>query len=458
MENLVFLLVHNLLLLISFFNLNYLSVVSFYNFLFIYLLLLFNNSSFSSLVFNSLYFSLGSLNYLFVLLVVLVFFLLYVLEYLNLSYSLFYVISLLSFFVSLFYTCNSLLYVFICFEFSFFLLYLVVVVWGYNPERIEAVSYFLIYSFCGSLPIFFAVSFMIVMSDSSLFVGSLFGVLEYSLCYSSLGLEWLFVFYFLVIVLGFFFKFPIWGLHSWLPKAHVEAPVLGSVLLAALMVKLGVYGIIRYFSSLFGFSFVSFVFPFLFVYLSFSVFMSNFSTTRQFDNKSFIAYSSIVHMTMISLTFWSGSLLSLFSALILSFSHGLISLGLFVSSGYMYSLTHSRSFYLNRGYLYIYSLFIFLLSVLLVFNCSFPLSLGFFSEVIFIYLCSNVSFFSYTFMVLNVILCGFYCVLFYLFVSLGFGSYTVSFSLISDFSVYFSLFIVSLVCVLMMLALSFLIF
>jgi len=397
---------------------------------------------------------LTDLGYYFVVLLLCLFLLLFALG--CFSFHLVFLLVLVCFVFIQFFVSVSLLYMLLYFEFSFVIIYLLVVFWGFNPERLESLSYFLVYSVCGSFPLFAFVTVLVYYIGSSFSFDCIFQLFLCSSLFYPFDYSWFFSLYAFVVVFGFFFKFPVWGLHSWLPKAHVEAPYYGSVLLAGLMVKLGLYGIFYFYSYflLFDLS-LSFVCC-LFVYMCFSLLFSKLSTVRQYDLKSYIAYSSIVHMGLVSLSFWSGSVLSVFGSLFLAVSHGFVSSLLFVGVSFFYSSSGTRILYLNRGYLYLYSLFVFFWFICLISNSSIPFSLGFFSELMLFYSSVQFSLVSSFFCCFNLFFCGLYCLYLYLITShgcifsgLGFGylnSFLVCFvfALLLLFNSFFCLFLMVL--------------
>nr|BAL41002.1 NADH dehydrogenase subunit 4 [Dugesia ryukyuensis] len=406
-----------LLVLSSFFLFDYFYLLFLFVFCFLYVAGFFNCSYLVSYVYKFSSVCLTDYGYYFVLLVLLLFISLFVFG--HFSFFLFLLLVLILFvFLQFFFSVNTL-YMLLYFEFSFVVIYLLIVFWGYNPKRLESLSYFLIYSVCGSFPIFGVVSVFVYYVGSSFCFDCCSQLLLFtSFCLPSTYSLFCF-FYSLVIVLGFFFKFPVWGFHSWLPKAHVEAPYYGSVLLAGLMVKLGLYGVLYFYSYFLYFSFSFSLLCWLVSYLGFSFIFSNLSTVRQYDLKSYIAYSSIVHMGLVSISFWSGSVVSTLGSVILSISHGLISSLLFIGSNFFYLCSGTRSLYINRGYLYFYSLFIFFWFLVLVFNSSVPFSFGFFSELSLFYSIVNFLFSNSFFICFNLFFCGFYCIYLYMITSHG---------------------------------------
>nr|YP_010956454.1 NADH dehydrogenase subunit 4 [Aulopus filamentosus]WMY89547.1 NADH dehydrogenase subunit 4 [Aulopus filamentosus] len=212
--------------------------------------------------------------------------------------------------------------------------------WGNQTERLNAGTYFLFYTLAGSLPLL--VALLLLQNDTGTL--SMF-TLQYAkpLPLSMMGdkLWWA------ACLLAFLVKMPLYGVHLWLPKAHVEAPIAGSMVLAAVLLKLGGYGMIRMMLMLEPLS-KELVYPFIILAL-WGIVMTGSICLRQTDLKSLIAYSSVSHMGLVAggiliQTPWGFS-----GALILMIAHGLASSALFCLANTNYERTHSRTMLLARG-------------------------------------------------------------------------------------------------------------
>lgn len=158
--------------------------------------------------------------------------------------------------------------------------------------------------------------------------------------------------------LVFIVKLPLFGFHLWLPKAHVEAPLIGSMLLAGVLLKLGGYGIFRFFRYLHVFSFSCVYFLSYVAFLSLvGAFYVSFLCSRQMDLKMVIAYSSVVHISVMVLGLFSFSWLGVQCSFLMMVSHGLISPLLFFLIAYLYEFKHSRRIMILKGLLLVNPLF-----------------------------------------------------------------------------------------------------
>ncbi|YP_008854807.1 NADH dehydrogenase subunit 4 (mitochondrion) [Cherax quadricarinatus] len=229
---------------------------------------------------------------------------------------------------------------YISFESSLVPMLVLILGWGYQPERIQAGIYMLFYTLFASLPLL-ASLLSLYKSEGSLNMGLLLsGVIGYQ----STSLLWYFC-----SVLAFMVKLPLFMFHLWLPKAHVEAPVAGSMVLAGVLLKLGGYGLIRILGV---FSEVNKMFCWVWVSLGIlgGVIIS-LMCLRQVDMKSLIAYSSVAHMGLVlsGLVVMGGWGLN--GAVVVMVGHGLCSSGLFCLANMVYERLGSRSLMISKGLL-----------------------------------------------------------------------------------------------------------
>nr|YP_010620949.1 NADH dehydrogenase subunit 4 [Catara rugosicollis]WAX39293.1 NADH dehydrogenase subunit 4 [Catara rugosicollis] len=206
--------------------------------------------------------------------------------------------------------------------------------WGYQPERLQAGIYLLFYTLLASLPLLVGM----------FYIYNCLGMLYIPLLVDSFYVNNLFYF---CMILAFLVKMPMFLVHLWLPKAHVEAPVSGSMILAGVLLKLGGYGLLRVFTLL-----TSFFSLFNYILISISLVggvIVSLICMRQTDLKSLIAYSSVAHMGMVigglmTLSYWGFC-----GSYTLMIAHGLCSSGLFCLANISYERLNSRSLLINKG-------------------------------------------------------------------------------------------------------------
>nr|YP_009740844.1 NADH dehydrogenase subunit 4 [Atractomorpha psittacina]QID03858.1 NADH dehydrogenase subunit 4 [Atractomorpha psittacina] len=228
----------------------------------------------------------------------------------------------------------SLFMFYVFFESSLLPTLLLILGWGYQPERLQAGIYLIFYTVVCSLPLF------LVLFKINSFLGSMFFPLL-------IDFGSFYLLFYIFIILAFLVKMPMFMVHLWLPKAHVEAPISGSMILAGVLLKLGGYGIFRVLKVV-----LFLTVNFNYYLISFSLFgglVVSFICFRQVDLKSLIAYSSVSHMSLViagllSLNYWG-----CFGSLLLMLGHGLCSSGLFCLSNIIYERLGSRSILINKG-------------------------------------------------------------------------------------------------------------
>nr|QHI42842.1 NADH dehydrogenase subunit 4 [Entelurus aequoreus] len=242
-------------------------------------------------------------------------------------------------FLILAFSATELIMFYVMFEATLIPTILIITRWGNQAERLNAGTYFLFYTLAGSMPLLVALLMLQNNAGSlSMFIMHHSLLLEMS---TSTKLLWA------GCLVAFLVKMPLYGIHLWLPKAHVEAPIAGSMVLAAVLLKLGGYGMIRLLALLDPLT-KELAYPFIIMAL-WGVVMAGSICLRQTDLKSMIAYSSVSHMGLVAAAILIQTSWAFKGAMILMIAHGLTSSVLFCLANFYYERTHTRTLLLARG-------------------------------------------------------------------------------------------------------------
>jgi proton-translocating NADH-quinone oxidoreductase chain M len=269
------------------------------------------------------------------------------------------------------FSVTEIIYFYILFEAILIPMFMIIGIYGSRQEKISAAYHFFLYTLIGSLVMLTAILALLVIVGST----NIQIIKAYQFSPNLEILFWLSFFASLSV------KIPMFPFHLWLPKAHVEAPTAGSVLLAGILLKLGSYGFLRF--SLFLFPVGTEILrPFITLLAIIGVVYSSFTILRQIDLKRVVAYSSVAHMSFVILGCFSGTVISLNGAILLMLAHGFVSAGLFLAVGYLYDRYKSRNLLYYRGLVNIMPIYTITFFFLLLANLGFPPTLNFVSELL----------------------------------------------------------------------------
>nr|BAJ08082.1 NADH dehydrogenase subunit 4 [Calumma parsonii] len=237
-------------------------------------------------------------------------------------------------FLTLAFSSTNLILFFIMFEATLIPTMMIITRWGSQSERLTAGMYFMLYTLISSMPL------LIALLISNNMMDNLNIMLLYMINAKPNTIIWL------ACTMAFMVKMPLYGLHLWLPKAHVEAPIAGSMVLAAILLKLGGYGMMRISPMLYQIQMLHY--PFIILAL-WGMIMTSLICLRQPDLKSLIAYSSVSHMGLVVTATMIQTPASLTGAMILMVAHGITSSMLFCLANMMYERTNTRTMAMMQG-------------------------------------------------------------------------------------------------------------
>lgn len=256
------------------------------------------------------------------------------------------------------------------FEFSLIPTLWIILKWGYQPERLQAVIFIVIYTVGGSLPLLVILLFIFsFMGRDSFILGKLVDGLRWGLP------SWVWGF----ILLAFLVKIPIYGFHGWLPKAHVEAPLAGSMVLAGVLLKLGGFGLMRVIWVIRIYN--NRVLIMVIRFRIWGGFLSCLVSITQRDVKSIIAYSSVSHISIVIARILRCYPSGKYGGECIMFTHGVCSPCMFALAARAYDWRQSRRVVINTNVLRVFPLFSIFWFIFGIVNIGCPPSLNFFREV-----------------------------------------------------------------------------
>jgi NADH-quinone oxidoreductase subunit M len=263
---------------------------------------------------------------------------------------------------------DSLLF-YVFFEATLIPMYLVIGVWG-GPNRVYAAVKFFLYTLFGSLLMLLAFLYLYNKSGGS------FSVLDYHKLPLPLNVQ---IVLFIAFLMAFAVKVPMWPVHTWLPDAHVEAPTGGSAVLAAILLKLGAYGFIRFSLPILPDA-SRYLSGFMITLSLIAIVYIGLVALVQTDMKKLIAYSSISHMGFVTLGFFIFNAYGMEGGLVQMISHGFVSAAMFLCVGVMYDRMHSRAIADYGGVVNTMPRFAALMMLFAMANCGLPATSGFVGE------------------------------------------------------------------------------
>ena len=291
------------------------------------------------------------------------------------------------------FSSSNLFIFYIWFEASLIPTIIIIILWGYQPERVQARIYIIIYTILASLPILLTFIIIFYSPNSTTLI-----LMSYDIIIpKSLNI---------LLIRGFLVKLPIFLTHLWLPKAHVEAPIAGSIVLAAILLKLGGYGVCRLI-IIFPNKIIALATPLISISII-GAFLTSIICLRQPDLKSLIAYSSVGHIGLIisgTLTFSSWGISG---TVIIIIAHGLCSSALFSLANINYEILHTRRIYLIKGIISVLPSITIWWFLYTAVNIAAPPSINLLSEIILIIATTSFSLFFILFLALLRFITGAY--------------------------------------------------
>ncbi|UIF87089.1 NADH-quinone oxidoreductase subunit M [Cupriavidus sp. UYPR2.512] len=269
--------------------------------------------------------------------------------------------------VGVFCTLDGMLF-YVFFEATLIPMYIIIGVWG-GPNRVYAAFKFFLYTLAGSLLTLIALLYLYNKTGT-------FDILQWHQAKLSMNEQ---IALFIAFFVAFAVKVPMWPVHTWLPDAHVEAPTGGSVVLAAIMLKLGAYGFLR-FSLPIAPDASHYLAPFIITISLIAVIYIGLVALVQADMKKLVAYSSIAHMGFVTLGFFIFSDIGIEGGIVQMISHGFISGAMFLCIGVLYDRVHSRQIADYGGVVNTMPKFAALAVFFAMANCGLPATSGFVGE------------------------------------------------------------------------------
>jgi NADH-quinone oxidoreductase subunit M len=265
----------------------------------------------------------------------------------------------------------DLILFFVFFEGSLIPMFLIIGIWG-GPNRVYATFKFFLYTLLGSVLMLLAVLAMYWAANTT----DIPTLMARSQEFFSPEMQW---WLWLAFFASFAVKLPMWPVHTWLPDAHVEAPTAGSVVLAAILLKLGAYGFLRFSVPMFPLACQEFA-PFMFGLSVIAIIYTSLVALAQTDLKKLIAYSSVAHMGFVTMGIFTFTTQGVEGAVFQMVSHGIVSAGLFLGVGVLYDRMHTHEISVFGGLVQRMPVYAALFMVFTMANLGLPGTSGFIGE------------------------------------------------------------------------------
>jgi NADH-quinone oxidoreductase subunit M len=265
----------------------------------------------------------------------------------------------------------DLILFFVFFEGSLIPMFLIIGIWG-GPNRVYATFKFFLYTLLGSVLMLLAVLAMYWAANTT----DIPTLMARSQEFFSPEMQW---WLWLAFFASFAVKLPMWPVHTWLPDAHVEAPTAGSVVLAAILLKLGAYGFLRFSVPMFPLACQEFA-PFMFGLSVIAIIYTSLVALAQTDLKKLIAYSSVAHMGFVTMGIFTFTTQGVEGAVFQMVSHGIVSAGLFLGVGVLYDRMHTHEISVFGGLVQRMPVYAAVFMVFTMANLGLPGTSGFIGE------------------------------------------------------------------------------